>query len=195
MKLIYGYEMATPGAHIGHVVCPPLLSRKITVSSGGNTTRWIFYGTRKQIIQWMRDHSHIILENSVFNGGHPSDSHIHTELVIDLQYAYDNEQSYADFIKSYFVDIFEVERVKVEIRARVESKDSSIASLNRSIVASGTTLGEIVDDLEKEWNKPGESYLTQTVHLFNDEPVHNHIISAKPPTSVHVVSNESQQAH
>ncbi|RCI04097.1 hypothetical protein CU098_013075, partial [Rhizopus stolonifer] len=136
MKLIYGYEMNSAPGQIGHVVCPPLLSKKITVSSAGNTTRWVFYGTRQQILEWIREHPDMTVENAVFIGGVNS-SHVHTELVIDLQYVYDQEQSYAEYIKSYFVDIHDVERVKVEIRPRTESRDSITPCLSRIIVASG----------------------------------------------------------
>lgn len=175
---------AAPG-QIGQVICPPLLSTKITLSSAGNTNRWIFYGTRKQIVDWIREHSNITLENALFAGGQNT-SHVHTELVIDLQYVYDQDQGYADYLKSYFISIYDVERVKVEIRARIESKDCFIPALSRVIVASGTKLGDIVEDLEIEWFKPAESYVQKTVHLFNDDDTPNHILSAKPPSSVQV---------
>jgi hypothetical protein len=126
----------------------------------------------------------------MFVGGKSSENHIHTELVIDLQYVYDQEQSYADYLKSYFVDIHEVERVKVEIRPRIESKDNVIPSLRRVIVASGSKLGEMADNLELEWYKPGDSYASQTIHLFTDAPTPNHILSAKPPTSIQVSTEQ-----
>ncbi|CEP16568.1 hypothetical protein [Parasitella parasitica] len=192
MKLIYGYEMNASAGQVGHVICPPLLSTKITLSSAGNTNRWIFYGTRKQILDWMKDHSDITLENAIFAGGKPCDNNVHTEIIIDVQYVYDQEQSYVDYFKSYFVDIHGVERVKVEIRPRVESKDSVIPSLSRTIVASGTRLGDLVDDLQAEWFKPGQSYAQQTVHLFSDAPTPNHILGAKPPTSVQVSADDQQ---
>jgi hypothetical protein len=169
------------------------LSTKITLSSAGNTNRWVFYGIRKQIIDWIREHGNISLENALFAGGQTSTNHVHTELVIDLQYVYDQEQSYTDYLKSYFVSIYDVERVKVEIRARIESKDCFIPAISRIIVASGTKLSEIVEDLEIEWFKPAETYVQQTVQLFNDEPTPNHILSAKPPTSIQVNTTKDGQ--
>lgn len=137
----------------------------------------------------MQDHHDIVLENAVFIGKQNSEAHLHTELVIDLQYVYDQEQSYADWIKSYFVSIYDVERVKVEIRPRIESKDCYIPALNRTIVTSGTKLDDIVKELHDEWFKPPQSYVQQTVDLFNDAPTPSHIISAKPPSSIQVTSS------
>ncbi|KAI8977678.1 hypothetical protein BDF20DRAFT_876251 [Mycotypha africana] len=196
MKLIFGYEMDAAAGHIGHVICPPLLSKKITLSSTGNTNRWIFYGTRRQILDWIKDHANIILENVLFTGDHKNinsetQSYLHTELIIDLQHVYDQEQSYTDYFKSFFVDIHDVERVKVEIRPRIDSKDSVIPSLNRVIVANGTSLGDIVDELETEWFKPSASYAQQTIHLFTDAPTPSHVVSAKPPTSIQVTNPEA----
>ncbi|CEG77163.1 hypothetical protein RMATCC62417_11960 [Rhizopus microsporus] len=188
MTLIYGYEMDSIPGQVGHVISPPLLSTKITLSSAGNTTRWIFFGKRQEIIDWLREHSDIILENTLFVG--ESSGHTHTEIVIDLQQVNDSEQSYYDYIKSFFVNIYDVERVKVEIRPRVESKDNMITCLNRAIVASGTRLGDIVDDLQTEWFKPAESYVQQAAHLLNDEPTPSHVLSAKPPSSIQI-TNES----
>ncbi|CAO3684505.1 unnamed protein product [Rhizopus stolonifer] len=184
MSLIYGYEMDSIPGQVGQVISPPLLSTKITLSSAGNTARWIFYGTRQDILNWIKQHQHITLENSLFVGGGASTTH--TELVIDLQYVYDSEQTYADYFKSFFVNIHQVERVKVEIRPRIESKDSMISCLNRVIVVSGTKLGDIMDDLEIEWSKPGESYVKQAVHVMSDDVTPSHVLSAKPPTSIHV---------
>ncbi|CAO3626527.1 unnamed protein product [Mucor hiemalis] len=156
---------SAPG-QVGHVVCPPLLSTKITLTSGGNTNRWAFYGTRKQIL------------NGFVN-----------------MYVYDQEQTYADYIKSYFVDIYDVERVKVEIRPRIDSKDSMITTLNRVVVASGSKFSEIVDELETEWFKPAQSYAQQTVQLFSDAPAPNVILSAKPPTSIQITEEDTQPSH
>jgi hypothetical protein len=214
MKLLHGYEISksistycislesqhndfchidsSPG-QTGHVICPPLLSTKITLSSAANTNRWVFYGTRKQILEWMREHGDISLENAIFVGGKVSDNNVHTELVIDLQYVYDQEQGYYDYFKSYFVSIYDAERVKVEIRPRVDSKDGVIPSLSRIIVASGSKLNEITDDLEVEWFKPAQSYVQQAVHLFTDAPISNHILSAKPPSSIQVTTTEDIQ--
>lgn len=178
-----------PG-QVGQVISPPLLSTKITVSSTGNTTRWIFYGKRQEILDWIKQHQELTLENSLFASR--GNDKVHTELVIDLQQLYDSEQGYYDYIKSFFVSIYDVERVKVEIRPRLESRDSMIPSLSRIIVASGTRLGDIMDDLEIEWFKPAESYIRQAVHLLNDDPTPSHVISAKPPTSVQVVSEHDQ---
>jgi hypothetical protein len=141
-------------------------------------------------LEWIREHSHITLENAMFVGGKSSENYLYTELVIDLQYVYDQEQSYADYLKSYFVDIHEVERVKVEIRPRIESKDNVIPCLRRVIVASGSKLGDMADDLELEWYKPGDSYAQQTVHLFTDAPTPNHILSAKPPSSIQISTEQ-----
>ncbi|KAI8881787.1 hypothetical protein K501DRAFT_157875, partial [Backusella circina FSU 941] len=175
----------------GNIVAPPLLSSKISVSSAANTNKWVFYGTRKQIIDWMREHPDLYLENKVFIGGKPAsdvDGGLHTELVIDLQYLYDQQQTYKDYLKSFFVSIYDVERVKVELRPRLESKDGMINALNRIIISSGTQLKFITDDLEAEWFKPAQSYYQQTVHLFNDDAPATSVLGGKPPSTVRVGS-------
>ncbi|KAG0174678.1 hypothetical protein DFQ28_005276 [Apophysomyces sp. BC1034] len=183
MTLTFGYEMEEAP---GHVVVPPLLSNKITLTSAGNTSRWIFYGTRGEIIDWIRRHSDLVLENAIFFGGKPTSFYTQTELVIDLQYIPDEEQSYYNYLRSFFVNDYSTERVKVEIRPRVDSKDHLIMTLCRVIVASGISLGDVVDDLDKEWHKPTPSYYQQTIDMFNDSPGPVHIVSADAPASIHV---------
>ncbi|KAL0078052.1 hypothetical protein J3Q64DRAFT_1767453 [Phycomyces blakesleeanus] len=186
MTFTYGYEIASPNGQLGHVIPPPLLGKKISVSSAANTNRWIFYGTRKEIVDWIRQHPDIVLENAVFAGGRPTTYHTHTEIVIDLLQMPDAEQSYYDYFKSFVVSDYATERVKVEIRPRVESKDQSIITLCRVIVASGTRLGDVVDELEREWAHPAASYYQQAVDTFNDNPGPVHIISTDAPMAVHV---------
>lgn len=141
----------------------------------------------------MQDHHEIVLENTVFVGRSGAEANMHTELVIDLQYVYDQEQGYLDYVKSYFVSIYDVERVKVEIRPRIESKDCYITAVNRTIVASGTKLDDIINELHEEWFKPAQSYVQQTVDLFNDAPTPTHVISAKPPSSIQVTSSTTNE--
>ncbi|KAI8097058.1 uncharacterized protein BX664DRAFT_325487 [Halteromyces radiatus] len=195
MALKYGYEMESSTGTVGHLVAPPLLSKKITLATGNNTNKWLFYGTRQQILDWMRDHKDLELENGLFStlgaNKKPSTFHTHTELVIDLQYYPDAEQSYYNYCKSFFVSDYNVERVRVEIRPRIESKDKMIESLCRTIVASGSRLGDIVDDLETEWNSPAKSYYQQTVDVFTDAPPPTHVLSADPPSSIRVNTNDS----
>ncbi|KAI8365523.1 hypothetical protein BD560DRAFT_401774 [Blakeslea trispora] len=138
----------------------------------------------------MKEHADMTLENTVFVG---AVDHVHTELVIDLQYMYDQEQGYLDYFKSYFVDIHNVERVKVEIRPRIESKDKMVSCLSRVIVVSGSRLGDLVEDLEIEWFKPSQSYAQQTVQLFTDAPTHSQVLSAKPPSSIQITSTLTDQ--
>ncbi|KAI8391803.1 uncharacterized protein BYT42DRAFT_610989 [Radiomyces spectabilis] len=185
MTFTYGYELES-----GHVVVPPLLAKKITVSSAANTNRWVFFGTREEILQWMREHNDIQLENSLFASGRPVSFQTHTEIVIDLQYFYDAEQSYYNYFRSFFTSDYSVERVKVEIRPRVDSKDHIISALSRVIVASGSKLGEIVDELEREWNKPAASYYQQAINTFSDDPVPSHIISTDAPMTVQVSADQ-----
>jgi hypothetical protein len=197
MELLYGYEIDSISGQSGNIVAPPLLSHKISVSSAANTNKWVFYGTRKQILDWMRQHPDLYLENKIFIGGKPAsdvDGGLHTELIIDLQYLYDQQQTYKDYVKSFFVSIYDVERVKVEIRPRVESKDGMITALNRSVISSGTQLKFITDHLETEWFKPAQSYYQQTVHLFNDEGPATSVLGGKPPVGVQVDSHETELA-
>ncbi|ORX59020.1 hypothetical protein DM01DRAFT_1333610 [Hesseltinella vesiculosa] len=186
MPFSYGYEMDT-GTGVGHLVVPPLLSTKLTIASGNNTSKWVFVGTRKEILDWMREHSQVELENGLFK---PTSFHTHTELVIDLQYYIDSEQSYMNYAKSFFVSDYDVERVRVEIRPRIESKDRITECLCRTVIKSGTKLGDIVDDLEAEWNAPAKSYYQQTVDVFTEAPPPTHVLSADPPSSIQVGTDQ-----
>ncbi|ORZ15717.1 hypothetical protein BCR42DRAFT_491744 [Absidia repens] len=193
MNLTYGYEMESANGSVSHLVVPPMLSNKITFTAGSNTSRWMFYGTRKDILDWMRNHKDLELENGIFstlptsngdgNNDHPD---AHTELVIDMQYCHDPDQSYYNYCKSFLISDYSVERVKVEIRPRIESKDRMIETLCRTIVASGSRLGAIVDDLETQWNSPAKSYYQQTVDVFSDAPPPTHVLSADPPSSIQI---------
>ncbi|KAG0163035.1 hypothetical protein DFQ28_000419 [Apophysomyces sp. BC1034] len=189
MTFSYGYEMESSP---GHVVVPPLLSKKITVTSAGNTNRWSFYGTRKQILDWLREHKDIVLENTAFSTGNAGTVQTRTEIVIDLQYIIDSEQSYYNYFRSYFVSDYAIEKIKVEIRPRIENKDSMIMTMCRVIVASGVRIGDIVDELEREWHKPAQSYYQQTVELFNDGPAPVRVLGADAPTSIAVGENLQQ---
>ncbi|KAI9305053.1 hypothetical protein BJ944DRAFT_265866 [Cunninghamella echinulata] len=193
MTLKYGYEMESTSGGPGHLVVPPLLSKKITIASGNNTSRWMFYGTRKEILDWIKEHPDIVLENGLFSStGHPTTFTTHTELVIDLQYIYDSEQSYYNYYKSFFVSDYSIEKVKVEIRPRIESKDKMIDSLCRTIVTSGSRLGDIAEELEREWNAPAKSYYQQTIDVFTDAPPTTHVISADPPSSIQITTDQNQ---
>jgi hypothetical protein len=158
----------------------------------------MFYGTRQEILDWMRNHKDLVLENNIFSTlstSHDDSNKLggfqpRTELVIDMQYCYDAEQSYYNYCKSFFVSDYGVERVKVEIRPRIESKDNMIETLCRTIVASGCHLDSIVDDLETQWNNPAKSYYQQTVDVFTDAPPPTHVLSADPPSSIQINSND-----
>ncbi|KAF7727664.1 hypothetical protein EC973_007322 [Apophysomyces ossiformis] len=189
MGFSFGYEMESAP---GHLVVPPLLSKKITVTSAGNTNRWAFYGTRKQILDWLREHKDMVLENTAFSTSNVNTIQTHTEIVIDLQYITDAEQSYYNYFRSYFVSDYAIEKVKVEIRPRIENKDNMITTLCRVIVASGVRIGDIVDHLDREWHKPAASYYQQTVELFSDAPAPVCVLGADTPTSI-TVGQEAQQ--
>jgi hypothetical protein len=162
------------------------LNRKITVSSTESTNRWVFYGTRPEILDWIQNHSEIILENGLFSTGKPVSFNTHTEIVIDLMSYADPDQSMFDYLKSFVQTDFQNEKVKVEIRPRVESKDQLISTLCRVIVASGVSLGEILSDLNQEWYQPTRTYIEQASDLLNDNPGPVHIASTDMPMNIQV---------
>ncbi|RUS16674.1 hypothetical protein BC938DRAFT_476503, partial [Jimgerdemannia flammicorona] len=175
-------ETGTPGQST-RVVSPPLLSKKITVSAASNTAKWIFVGTRPEIISWMREHPHIVIENTIF-ADRPTSYHTHTELVVDLLAFQDPEQTTYDYVKSYFVTDSKHEKVKVEIRPKVDKVDYNVFTLCRIILSTGICFGEIVDDLERQWAKPGPTYYEQMVNLYNDKPGPEVILSSDVPMAI-----------
>ncbi|CEP08582.1 hypothetical protein [Parasitella parasitica] len=186
MTISFGYEIDIDGNE-ARVVAPPLLNQKITVSSTENTNRWVFYGTRPEILDWIKNHSDIQLENSLFATGRPVSFNTHTEIVIDLMTYNDPEQSLFGYIKSFVATDFEHEKVKVEIRPRIESKDQMISTLSRVIVASGVHLGDVLGELYQEWYK-SRTYVQQATDLLNDNPGPVHIYSTDAPMNVQVNS-------
>ena len=168
------------------VITPPLLKDQITLSSTENTNRWVFYGTRNDILDWMKNHGTIQLYNGIFSTGKPVSFNTHTELVIDLLSYNDPDQTVWDYVKSFVQTDFQNEKVKVEIRPRVESKDQMISTLCRVIVASGVTFNEIIQELNQEWFQPTRTYIEQAADLINDNPGPVHIISTDTPMHIHV---------
>ncbi|KAI8580079.1 hypothetical protein K450DRAFT_239283 [Umbelopsis ramanniana AG] len=191
MSLVYGYEIEgdTAGGN-GRIVVPPLLKDKITVSTSSNTNKWVFIGSRAEILHWIRQHSNLILENAIFSGGDRPSFHTHNEVVIDLLNYSDPEQSFFQYVRSYVKTDNNIDKVKVEIRPKVESKDQNIMTACRIIVNSGVSLASIVDNLEEKWNAPGASYVQQAVDLFNEVPGPQHVLSSDVPVGVQTESRQ-----
>jgi hypothetical protein len=110
----------------------------MALSCDGNNNRWVFYGTRKQIIDWIIKHQELMIVANT------------EEVVIDMLHAHDLQVHYSDFFKTYF----DLQRVKVEIRPHIPSKDELIPYVRRVIISSGTKLANIVDILKDEWHRP-----------------------------------------
>ncbi|OBZ90808.1 hypothetical protein A0J61_01145 [Choanephora cucurbitarum] len=177
------FEIEGQGARI---ITPPLLNKKITLGSSDNTSRWVFYGTRPQILEWIENHQDIQLENNLFSQGRPLTYQTHTEVVIDLQSYSDPDQSLFSYLSSFVATDFIHEKVKVEIRPRVESKDQLISHLCRIVVASGVRLGDILTELNRIWYQPSPSFIEQANDLINDQPRPIHILSTDAPMHIQV---------
>jgi hypothetical protein len=162
-----------------------LLKDKITVSTSSNSNKWVFIGTRVEILHWIRQHSSLVLENTIFSNGDRPSFHTHNEVVIDLLNFNDPEQSFFQYVRSYVKTDNNHDRVKVEFRPKVDSKDQNIMTMCRIIVNSGVSLGSIVDQLEEKWNAPGATYMQQAVDLFNEVPGPQHVLSSDVPLGVH----------
>ncbi|KAI9276942.1 hypothetical protein BDA99DRAFT_122041 [Phascolomyces articulosus] len=190
MTFTYGYEMETIP---GRVVAPPMLHDKLSLTSSGNTSRFVFYGTRKEILDWMRQHANLVIEYNLFADGRPAPFQHPTEIIIDLQYLHDSEQTYANYFKSFFVSDYVNERVKVEIRPKLDSKDNDIMTMYRLVSTSGVKLGDVVDDLDHYWHLPARTYYRQAVDMYNDIPGPQHVLSAHGPSSIRVGTEASVQ--
>ncbi|KAI9493024.1 hypothetical protein BDB00DRAFT_824980 [Zychaea mexicana] len=177
----------------GRVVAPPLLHDKLSLTSSGNTSRFVFYGTRKEILDWMRQRPNLVIEYHLFADGRPVALQHQTEIVIDLQYLHDSEQTYVNYVKSFFVSDYASERVKVEIRPKLDSKDQDVMTMYRLVSRSGVKLGEVVDDLDHYWHLPARTYYQQAVDMYNDIPGPHHVLSAQGPSSIRVGTESSVQ--
>ncbi|KAI8385757.1 hypothetical protein BD560DRAFT_384267 [Blakeslea trispora] len=192
MTIQFGYETEIEGQG-ARLITPPLLNKKITVASTDSTNSWVFYGTRPHILEWMENHQDIQLENSLFTNGRPLTYQTHTELVIDLQAYSDPDQSFLDYLSSFVSTDFVHEKVKVEVRPRVESKDQLISTLCRVIVASGVYLRDILPDLNRVWYQPSRTLVEQTSDLINNQPSPVHILSTDAPMHIQVQQQQQQQ--
>ncbi|KAL1922526.1 uncharacterized protein VTP21DRAFT_10065 [Calcarisporiella thermophila] len=188
--MLYGYEIDSAPGQPGRIVTPPMLSSKISLGSSQNTNKFSFVGTRPEILEWMRHHGNIVLENAVFTGqSRPSSFHIHNEIVIDLLSYADPEARWIDTVWAYFAPDKRTEKVRVELRARVEKVDESITTLRRVIVNSGIAIGDLVDDLERQWFTPDPSYVEQLKHIVDESPGPQVILSSDVPMGI-VVDND-----
>lgn len=98
----------------------------------------------------------------------------------------DPDQSILSYFKSFVQTDFQNEKVKVEIRPRVESKDQMISTLCRVIVASGVLFADILNELNQEWYQPTPTYVEQANNLLNDHPGPIHISSTDSPMNIQV---------
>ncbi|KAI9321906.1 hypothetical protein BX666DRAFT_1906812 [Dichotomocladium elegans] len=190
MKFTWGYEMETIP---GRVIAPPLLHDKISLTSSGNTAQWMFYGTRKEIIEWMRTHPQLVIEYRPYASALQQQQQ-QTELIFDLLAVPDEDQSYYQYLKSFVVSDYEHERVKCEIRPKLENnKDATMidALLCRTITHNGVCLGDIADELEHQWNMPARSYYQQLVDMYHEQPAPCHVISSAGPSSIRVGDSPS----
>lgn len=144
---------------------PPLLLRdKISVGGCPNSTRWMFRGTRKKILKWMRHHAHLVIENTSCGVMPPTD----TEIVFDLRPLSNWEQSALDYIRSFFGRNYE--HVICEIRPREGCDKRVLLTKCRLISRSCVRLGDVVDILECDWYRPGPSLCQRVIDLFMDNP-------------------------
>ncbi|RUS18987.1 LOW QUALITY PROTEIN: hypothetical protein BC937DRAFT_88095 [Endogone sp. FLAS-F59071] len=187
MSLTYGYEMAAPpptreleyppipnhfppnateatsANEPARLVCPPHPPAKISLSSATSASKWIFLGTRPAILTWLRTHPTIVLENTIFTS--PSVialPNTAAELVIDLLPSTNPAQKTLTNLRSF---IFSDPFVRVEIRPKLDKVDAIVPALRRIVVASDVQVGEITDELERQWSRPAPGYFEQLLYI------------------------------
>ncbi|RUP45890.1 hypothetical protein BC936DRAFT_147615 [Jimgerdemannia flammicorona] len=166
MAVTYGYEMepASPNQP-ARLVRPPHPPAKVTLSFATSASKWVFLGTRPAILAWIRAHPTIVLETSIF--ATPNNSSALPDntagLVIDLLPYTDPAKSTFTALRTYLTSTDPP--VRVEVRPKLDKVDNTVPSLRRVIVASGVQLGEIAEELERQWRKPTPGYLEQLLSM------------------------------
>ncbi|CAG8472286.1 9209_t:CDS:2 [Ambispora gerdemannii] len=160
MVFKYGYVI---GEHIssiaitsGMIMQPSHVPDVINLSVT-NASRFILIGTKSEILEWLRDHSTVIIQTSLFDNPDEAPHIKIPDAVIDLLPCYGSEahqKSFLETINPLAHPDPTTESVRLEFRAINPKLDDEIdEQYFRLVVERGKTIGEIYDETANAWDK------------------------------------------
>jgi len=111
-----------------------------------------------EILEWLRTHSHIKLEVHLFDDDKNNASNIHIpDVVIDILPSLDftghtQHRSFLDYINPLHHPNPSEEEVRLEFRPLNQKYDDNIEPYFRHVMKRNSSLGEIVDELQRKWD-------------------------------------------
>ncbi|RIA87604.1 hypothetical protein C1645_827541 [Glomus cerebriforme] len=157
MVLKYGYvigeQIGSKTATEGKIITPINIPEVVNLSIV-NSSIFLVLGTKPEILEWLRTHSHIRLEVHLFDNENEA-SHIHIpDIVIDLLPTLDSHQnkSLLDYVNPLHHPNPSEEEVRLEFRPQNPKNDDNIEPYFRHVVKRNSSFSEIIDDLQQKWD-------------------------------------------
>uniref|UniRef100_A0A1D1YV26 Anaphase-promoting complex subunit 2 n=1 Tax=Anthurium amnicola TaxID=1678845 RepID=A0A1D1YV26_9ARAE len=157
MSLKYGYvigeqignQAATEGKLITPLKVPEVISLSVV-----NSSRFMIFGTKPEILEWIRTHSHIKLEVHLFDNENEAPHIQIPDIMVDLLPSLESNQnkSLLDYVNPLHHPNPSEEGVRLEFRPQNSKNDDSIEPYFRLSVKRNSSFGEIIDDLQQKWD-------------------------------------------
>ncbi|KAI8352007.1 hypothetical protein B0O80DRAFT_106992 [Mortierella sp. GBAus27b] len=175
----YGYAMGDlPGDK--RIVTPPMLGDKISLSLG-QTSTFVFLGTKAEILEWFRTVGATKTIQTVVFYDRPGPS---LDIVFDLFAVPNPDLTWTQYYQSFYRSDPTLERYRLEIRPEQPKIDAELEPLCRNYAKSGVCLGDMATELETKWSHPStKSYWDMAKELFYErEDVQDHAQEAASVT-------------
>ncbi|KAF9963426.1 hypothetical protein BGZ65_003491 [Modicella reniformis] len=175
----YGYAMGDlPGEK--RLVTPPMLGDKISLSLG-QTSTFVFLGTKAEILEWFRTVGQSKIVQAVLFYDRPGPP---LDIIFDLFAVPNPDLTWTQYYQSFYRSDPTLERYRLEIRPEQPKIDAELEPLYRMYVKSGVCLGDMANQLEKKWSQPpAKSYLDMAKEVFHErEDAHKHAQEAASET-------------
>ncbi|CAG8499114.1 10956_t:CDS:2 [Acaulospora colombiana] len=160
MVLKYGYAIGEQVGNMtmtaGRLVTPARMPDVISLSVVNSST-FLVFGTKPEILEWLRTYSHVRLEVTLFDDRSEAPHVSIPDVVVDLLPALDSSgnprrRSLINYLIPTYHPDPSSEEVHLEFRPVNHKIDENIEPYFRIIVERGSTFGEIVDEISTKWD-------------------------------------------
>ncbi|GJJ67733.1 hypothetical protein EMPS_00079 [Entomortierella parvispora] len=161
-KFNYGYAMSgLPGDN--RIITPPMLGNKISLSLG-QTSTFVFIGTKAEILEWFRTVGPTKVVQAVIFHDRPGSE---LDIVFDLLPYPNPDLTWMQYYQSFYRSDPTLEKYRLELRPEQPKIDAEIEPLYRMYAKSGVCLGDMADALDNKWSQtPVKSYLDMAKEMF-----------------------------
>ncbi|KAG0047737.1 hypothetical protein BGZ83_007255 [Gryganskiella cystojenkinii] len=161
-KFQYGYAMGgLPGDK--RIITPPMLGEKISLSLG-QTSTFVFIGTKAEILEWFRTVGPTKVVQAVVFHDRPSPQ---IDVVFDLFWYPNPDLTWTQYYQSFYYSDPTLEKFRLELRPEQPKIDAELEPLYRMYAKSGVCLGDVADALDKKWSQPPtKTYLDMVKEVF-----------------------------